>query len=247
LNEPATGEVALAPAPQKSPVQISTVPRLIIEDRQAYVNEPLRLGLSLEGASGGEFLLLKGLEAATRLSAGKFVEPNSWRVSAFDLGNLFAYAPKDYVGTMAAVIDLLSADEPKAMASQVMRMEWVALVGRADATASSDRPPVQQVPALQLKLSPDETAMLLRRGRDMLQLGDITAARTVLRRAAEAGDSGAALLLASTFDPIVLREIGVVGFAPDPQQALSWYEKAFALGSGEAKGRIERLGHAGKR
>ena len=81
----------------------------------------------------------------------------------------------------------------------------------------------------------------------MIETGDMSGARLVLRRAAESGDSQAALLLASTFDPIVLRELGVVGFASDVEQALSWYEKAIALGSGEAKGRLERLRPAQRR
>ena len=92
-----------------------------------------------------------------------------------------------------------------------------------------------------IKLPPDEIAMLLRRGQDMLKLGDIAAARLVLRRAAEAGNSEAAFMLASTFDPNVLREFGVIGFAPDLSKALSWYEKASALGSEKAKRSIERL------
>jgi TPR repeat protein len=33
----------------------------------------------------------------------------------------------------------------------------------------------------------------------------------------------------------------VVGFASDAGQALVWYEKALALGSGEAQQRIQRL------
>jgi TPR repeat protein len=97
---------------------------------------------------------------------------------------------------------------------------------------------------MKLTLPPDEIAMLLRRGQDMLKFGDIPAARVALRRAAEAGNPEAAFILASTFDPNVLREAGVIGFAPDLGQALSWYEKASALGSEKAKRSIERLRYA---
>jgi TPR repeat protein len=100
---------------------------------------------------------------------------------------------------------------------------------------------------MRLTLQPDELALLLRRGQGMLKLGDIAGARMVLRRAAEAGSSDAALMLASTFDPIALRELGVIGFASDLNQALSWYEQASALGSGEAKQRLDRLRRIGKR
>src|SRR6266540_6021307 len=39
--------------------------------------------------------------------------------------------------------------------------------------------------------------------------GDLASARLVLQRAAEAGDPRAALMLAGTFDPIVLEKIGI--------------------------------------
>ena len=117
----------------------------------------------------------------------------------------------------------------------------------AVAPAGPDREAVLQTPAMKLKLPPTEIAMLLQRGQDMLKSGDIAAARLLFRRAADAGDSEAAFKLASTFDPIVLREVGIMGFAPDVTQALSWYEKASALGSQEARHRIERLGQAGNR
>lgn len=241
-DEPATSEVAGAPAAGKQREQLAAIPRLIVEDRRAYVNEPLLLGLSLDGASGGEFLLIKGLDAATRLSAGTLIGPNSWRVSELDLGNLFVYAPKGYVGTMDAVVDLHTTDDRR-VDSQRIQLEWipVTLPGHADVPVSPDRPPVQAPPE-KLKLQPDEIAALLQRGKDMLKLGDVSAARLVLRRAAEADNAEAAFLLASTFDPIELRELGVMGFAPDFSQALSWYLKASALGSGEAQRRIEGLG-----
>lgn len=245
-DEPTHG---IAPAAGNQPVHLAAVPRLLVEDRRANVNEPLLLGLSLDGASGHEFLLLKGLQAQTRLSAGQQMGPHSWRLSAFDLGNLAAFAPENYVGTMDVVVDVHAANDHK-LASQAMRLEWVQLplaAVRADTSTREDRPPASQAPAMKLTLQPDELALLLRRGQDMLKLGDISGARLVLRRAAEAGSSDAALMLASTFDPIVLRELGVLGFAADLGQALSWYEKASALGSGEAKRRLDRLRRIGQR
>lgn len=241
-DEPVTSKVAGAPAAGKQREQLAAIPRLIVEDRRAYVNEPLLLGLSLDGASGGEFLLIKGLDAATRLSAGTLIGPNSWRVSALDRDNLFVYAPKGYVGTMDAVVDLHTTDDRK-VDSQRIRLEWIpaAFPGHADVPVSPDRPPVQAPPET-FKLQPDEIAVLLQRGKDMLKFGDVSGARLFLRRAAEADNAEAALLLASTFDPIELRELGVMGFAPDLSQALAWYLKASALGSGEAQRRIERLG-----
>jgi hypothetical protein len=248
LDEPKTQGDALAPAAGDQAVP-ATGPRLIVEDRKAYINEPLLLALALDGASGHEFLLLKEPQAQLRLSAGTQLRDNRWRLSAFDLGNLFAYAPQDYVGAIEIVVDLHAAND-RLLASQTMRLEWVQLpraVVPTDTSTREDRPTTSQAPAMKLQLAPDELALLLRRGQDMVKLGDISGARLVLRRAAEAGSSDAALMLASTYAPLALRELGVIGFASDLNQALSWYDQALALGSGEAKQRLDRLRRIGKR
>jgi len=82
---------------------------------------------------------------------------------------------------------------------------------------------------------------LIKRGLDYLKSGDISAARLVLRRAAQAGNSQAALTLGATFDPKVLADLGVLGFAADVEQARTWYQRAAELGSSEAARRVERL------
>ena len=245
---PAAGEspnerVASAPPGNIQSKEIEATPRLIVQDRRAYINEPLLLGLSLAGATGREYVILKGVGGQMRFSAGQPMEPDSWRLTAFDLGNVFAYSPKDHVGVTSVVVDLHAADDRR-ISSQVIRLEWIplTLASRGDLIAQPDQPvKVPQSPEIQLKLGPEEIAMLVRRGQDMLKVGDVSAARLVLRRAAEAGSSQAALMLGSTFDPFTLREFGVVGFASDLDQAVSWYEKALALGSGEAQQRIDRL------
>jgi hypothetical protein len=97
-------------------------------------------------------------------------------------------------------------------------------------------------PALQQQqIDGPEIAALLKRGQDYLQNGDIVSARLMLRRAATAGDAHAALLLGATFDPIVLRDLGVLGFSPDPAQARTWYQRAADAGLPEATRRLERL------
>jgi hypothetical protein len=90
-------------------------------------------------------------------------------------------------------------------------------------------------------LSPDELERLINRGEAFLSQGDVAAARLVLERAAEARDARAALTLGSTYDPNVLRRMGVVGVQPDPEQARSWYERAAEFGSGEANQRLTAL------
>ena len=91
------------------------------------------------------------------------------------------------------------------------------------------------------QLDREDITVLLKVGKDLIASGDIAAARLTLKRAAEAGDAEAALALASTYDPYVLRELKVYGFPADAAMARAGYEKAKELGSAVAPQRLERL------
>lgn len=86
-----------------------------------------------------------------------------------------------------------------------------------------------------------EIAALLGRSRAYLAEGDVAAARLILRRAVEGGNSEAMLALGSTYDPLVLQRLGVISFAGDPAQAREWYRRAAELGSADAPVRIDQL------
>jgi TPR repeat protein len=90
-------------------------------------------------------------------------------------------------------------------------------------------------------LASGQVSRLIKRGLEFLKNGDIAASRLMLRRAADAGNAQAALLLGDTFDPIVLAELGVFGLTGDRTAARTWYRKAMEFGSLEAPRRIERL------
>ncbi len=87
----------------------------------------------------------------------------------------------------------------------------------------------------------EEVAALVARGQTYLANGDVVSARLVFRRAAEAGDAQAALALGGSYDPLVLKSLGVIGVAADAAQARSWYRRAAELGSREAPQRIDQL------
>jgi SAM domain (Sterile alpha motif) len=87
------------------------------------------------------------------------------------------------------------------------------------------------------QLERDEVVLLIKRGEDFITSGDLSSARLVLQRAAEAGDMQAALALAGTFDPNLLAK----GFAADVVMARFWYERATQFGSTEAQRRLEQL------
>lgn len=85
---------------------------------------------------------------------------------------------------------------------------------------------------------------MIKRGKALLMSGDIASARLLLRRAADAGNAQAALELGATFDPLIIRQLGAVGMAPDPVQAKRWYQRAADLGSASAMGQLAKLEQA---
>src|SRR5271169_3011533 len=102
--------------------------------------------------------------------------------------------------------------------------------------------PVSAAPALVIKqLDRDEVASLIKRGEDFIASGDVSSARLLLQRAAEAGAAQAALELGGTFDPNLVDKLGVKGLAADAAQAGLWYRRAEQFGSTEATRRLQQL------
>ena len=85
------------------------------------------------------------------------------------------------------------------------------------------------VPAAQPALSADMQRSLLARGDKMLQLGDVSAARSLYERVAEAGVPEAARKLANTYDPLFLQSRGLRGIKGDAAAAESWNRRAAEL------------------
>lgn len=87
-----------------------------------------------------------------------------------------------------------------------------------------------------------EIAMMMRQGERFMANSDVSGARLVFQRAAEAGEPAAALALAETYDPVVMGAAGArAGLIPDVGAARGWYEKAKDLGSTIASDRLARL------
>ena len=108
-----------------SRARISTkLPRLVVKGIRGTVNEPLPLGVSLTDVPGGDRIILAGLPIGTSLSTGTPLGLTGWQMLARDVGNALVYAPKDYVGSMVAAIDLRSAGD-WLLDSKTVRLEWI--------------------------------------------------------------------------------------------------------------------------
>jgi TPR repeat protein len=90
-------------------------------------------------------------------------------------------------------------------------------------------------------LDPEGIKLLMKQGEQLIAAGDVATARTVLRRAADAGDANAAMALGATYDPNVLARLGVVGVSAEVEKVRSWYQKAETLGSPDARRRLDLL------
>jgi len=254
-------------APQPS----RPIPRLTVEDRRGVANQPMGFGVDLKGAAVGSFVLVSGLANGTKLTAGSPVGQGGWRMAARDLADALVIPPKNFVGTMELAVDLRLPDDtvadsnvlrlewvaaapPSASMAAVAPMPAptppMPAPMAAPAPSVADTPPappqanvrfgLQSTPPVR-ELDREEVATLIKRGETFIANGDIAAARLLLRRAAESGNARAALALGATYDPAVLKQLGVLGAAADVAQARAWYEKAGELGSAEAPRRLEQL------
>jgi len=123
-----------------------------------------------------------------------------------------------------------SRDETAAAYQSAIKTRVVAIEPEARETAPAAR-----------RIDPDELAVLLKRAKSLLAIGDITSARLLLERAADAQEADAALMLAGTYDPQVLGAQDMRSITPDPAMARLWYQKAVQLGSSDAKRRLSQI------
>jgi hypothetical protein len=250
------------PAPARAE---SAIPRLIVQSSRAMSGEPAPLGLALQGRAEGAVVIIRGLVPGMELSAGGAVGADAWQVPATDLSDVWISPPESFVGSADLVAELRWADD-KIADRQAIHVEWAPPVSPAPAQRQLDlediaaAPPVSSAPAqrqldreeitaappvspapAQRQLDREEITVLLNRGKHLIANGDLAAARLVLQRAAEANDAEAALALAATYDPIVLRELKVYGLTADAAMARAWYQRARELGSAAALQRLEML------
>lgn len=143
----------------------------------------------------------------------------------------------------AANSDLPSRAQIAAAYQQAVQTQVVPREPSEPAAAVSDAaPPAQAAAAPPARtIDAEELVALMNRAKGLLAVGDITAARLLLERAADGREAEAALLLAKTYDPEVLGTQDARAISPDPEQARVWYRKAAELGSQHAQQRLAQM------
>jgi hypothetical protein len=206
------------------------MPRLLVRSKQSFTNEPVELGISVDRGTEGESLLVAGLTAGTRLSAGAPIGDTRWELALKDLRNLYMYAPKDFVGVMNAAVDLLSPTA-QLLDTKPVQFSWVARAAEPPVTRIEPSPKIAPIQPKDLA----QEAVMLKRGEDLLDIGDIAGARRVFRYLADAGNADGALAMGATFDSRFLAERNAIGVVADDAKARTWYRRAVDLGSAQAK------------
>lgn len=253
---------------QTRPQSQTPASHLIVEDQQAFANEPLSLIVMVQHPQQNASLLFDGLAQGTKLSAGTPVSPSSWQVPYDQTQGLYLYAPKNFTGVMNTAVSLLGADK-QLLDTQAVQLKWIAREAKSfpDPAPAAAAPPQKPVivatagnpdSAGGLKapnpgnagavktvatkpMDPAEAAMLMQRGRDFMGAGDLSAARVAFSRLADAGIADAALALANTYNPAYLTSHHVMGVQGDLAMARSLYQRAKELGSTEAGQMLARM------
>lgn len=232
-------------------------PRLVTDGAVMDSDDEILIGAVAEGPTSGASAVISGLAPGTLLSNGTPWGATGWIVPAPELAQTTIRPPQDFKGTMEYSVTLKRADNT-VIDQKNIRLDWNPKT--ESSVAKSDLKPVKvqtttitraqaepTPPAPQaMEMTAEEVTLILKRGEKMLMSGDLAGARLLFRRAADARSAEAAYALAATYDPVVLRRLGVLGVGPDIASARDWYEKAKEFGSKEAPKRLEELVSLGR-
>lgn len=233
-------KASLFPAPPRR-----TAPTLVVQDSSGIVNEALKLGVNVTSPPTDASVTIKGLPAGSRLTAGKRMGTSEWRVPANEIANTSVIPPDEFVGQASLTAELHGADGAT-LVRGAMRLAWTP-VWRPGATPVNASTPVTPPEEDSIRtITPGEIAGFIRRGEQLLESGDLQAARLLFRRAADAHDPRAALALGKTYDPLFLKQIGASGPTADLEQARRWYQKSIEWGDARAQIQLDALAAAGR-
>jgi hypothetical protein len=219
----------------------ATARLLVNEGTPRPMDVVIPLGVSVRDPAADTVLIFEGLPKETSLSTGRPLGDDTWWLYAKDLDNVFIRPPPHFVGAMVVTVALMQSRKTPIEERRQLRFEWVEAQTQNLKVKSQSQDSQPNLQSSSIHPLAPEIAALIKRGNDLISSGDLAAARLVLRRAAEAGDARAALTLAGTYDPVMLKKLPLHGLAPDLAMARHWYEKAKELGSQDALQRLQVL------
>jgi NitT/TauT family transport system substrate-binding protein len=202
--------------------------------RPLVADEAATLTVSAKDAGPNAAVVISGLAAGSALSAGTQRGPNTWQLSAEELERAVITPPRGFAGAMDLSLELRLADST-VVDRKGLKLEWM---DRGVLVAAKPEPREHNA---------SEITAMMRGAAQRMANGDVAGARLMYQRLAKEGEAPAALALAETYDPPVLRKSNITGgVTSDVALAQSWYEKAKALGSSVAAERLEAVARLDK-
>ena len=244
-NRAAKGEPLLVPAPAGAGLLLSGAAPSQPQTILAASGRQIAFAPLLPPSHAG-YLLIRGLPAEAKLSAGRKSESGTWLVKGEHIHDLTLSIGEAAEGDYPIEVYVLqSGDGPQARRSLVLRVEAPArtypVVGPDMDWASALLDVVPSAHAAEETAVPAEAAVLRERAKRLLDEGDIAAARLLLLHLAERGEGEAAYELARTFDREMLAALGAIGVDGDPARARGWYQRASQVGNVKAAERLKIL------
>jgi len=234
----ATNAIALPSNEQKS--RDTASPRTASQQltvgavRPLVADEAATLTVSAKDAGPNAAVVISGLAAGSALSAGTQRGPNTWQLSAEELDRAVITPPRGFAGAMDLSLELRLADST-VVDRKSLKLEWM------------DRGVLVPAKSEPQQHNASEITAMMRGAAQRMANGDVAGARMMYQRLAKEGEAPAALALAETYDPPVLRKSNITGgVTSDVALAQSWYEKAKALGSRVAAERLEAVARLDK-
>ena len=179
----------------------------------------------------GQMLVTAELRDATGAALTGTSTRLTWQAAPVAAPSLATVAPR------AAVPAPAVAPPPVVVAPPIAAAPPVTVATAAPTAIPAPPPQAETVRSL----DPREVAVLIKRGQDLLASGDVQSARLLLMRGAEARDARSALLVGTTYDPVLLRQIGADGPMADTAQARAWYQRAKEWGEPDAQRKLDAL------
>ena len=210
----------------------------------------------VDGLPSNSFVRLRGFPTSVSLTEGHAIAPGAWAIPLFGLTSLKAIVPAGVSGRAEIVITLVDVD-----GNTLAQTRTALEIGTAPPLEKAVAEPPRGAPLVALppvapparKAAPPSTVLsedakvqaerMLANGEKQWEQGNISAARSFLQRAADAGLPEAALKLGETYDPAEIARVApLAAKLADAKEARKWYEKARDLGLTAAETRLGRLG-----
>ena len=201
-------------------------------DAPISINLPSGAELRAAGAEQGTFLLIRNIPEGVSVSAG-MATGRIWVVPLREASTLRLVA-KPGVNTQFQLGFHLIGPNNRVLAKTTATVNLrpraaAAALDPAPPKPDTPRPPVQPLPQAE-PLTPRAEAVMLARGKDLLQQGGIAAG---------------ALALARSYDPAFVTASAASAPAPNLAEARKWYERAAELGNPDAKRRLTEIASGG--